>query len=303
MPLGFAKDILTKGSSAIPFPAYTDGTSATSANKAAYIISYSSGPFTNVLTWSCVVWVRAGGLGSLDTNDRTMVTQVYRGGATDPNSGMNVEVHSGYVQCNLYNQIANRVLQSTKSGGPYDTTAKFQNASTGFLNGKWHCIMVAMDLTGASNNYFYIDGVDVKYDANAGSDSSSTTRFQGNTFKYIPFQYNHQKNDTTLTTTGTFNSGVGFNSSPCWIYDSTIDFSNSTVRDYYYNSSNTDGFVDPGSDGTAGGATAADFFVKHSATTMTVGSTAGSGATVNTATIGTGAITVLNEGPGSGDAV
>ena len=99
-------------------------------------------------------------------------------------------------------------------------------------------------------------------------------------------------------------TGAGFEMGPIWVYNSYIDFRESSNRLKYFNSANTDGFVVPSTDGTtSAGAAQPNLFLHHNGTTLLNGGT--DSISISETKIGSGAIVVIpeSEGPGSGDTI
>jgi len=296
MPLGFSKLVFTHKAPAAAGPAiesytFRDGAAVNTSNKATYIMSHTTGPFTAANKISIVAWIRANGTASLDS-PYTMALQIYKGTSPNSNNGSNLQIGANHIQANIYNQSYNPLIRSDKVGGPYETSGDYQS---GFLDGSWHCVMVSHSLGNASERLMYVDGVDVASFLGTGT---SATSMNQDTFKYFPLKYNHQANNTNYT--ASFEAGADFDIGPVWYYDTFIDFSSSAVRDYYYNASNTDGFVDGGTDGTDGGAAAPDLYFYTGSGGGVIGRSNGTGATLATASNG-GSITIYQEGAGTGD--
>ena len=74
------------------------------------------------------------------------------------------------------------------------------------------------------------------------------------------------------------------------------------MRRYFYDPANTDGFVDPGTDGTGGGAPQPDLFLYHNGTSLTNGGTESPADGPTVFKTGTGSINYIatTDGPGSG---
>ncbi len=180
-------------------------------------------------------------------------------------------------------------------GSSYAANSNFMSA---IADGAWHCIMVSMD-SDASNGIgcWFLDGGST----NEASGNALTVSLEASQFKYIALRNNNGGHNTNYGSG--FESGPGFELGPIWLYDSYLDFTSSTVRGYFYNSANVDGFVDGGSDGTQGGAPSPDVYMYHNASTLVVAGD--STPTVNTVTSNGGAIVVIpsSEGPGSGDTI
>ena len=295
MPLGLARSVLAKtaaaGGGAVPeLYTFRDDEAQGSADKATYVISHTGGPFANNITFSYVAWFRVNGTGS----SGGMLAQIYKGTSPNNNNGSNLQFNTtSMLQYNLYNNVKNVVLRSNKAAGPYPDQASFE---AGVLDGEWHCVMVAGHLNDASQRYMYIDNVDVLNDLNPGN--LSGTGLNMDQFTHFPLRMNTQLNNTTYVANREF--GAEADVGPIWYYDTIIDFSDSAVRAHYYNASNTDGFVDGGTDGTAGGAATPKLYFYTNASGGQI-YTNGTGGTVNTSVKGSETITIYQEGAGTGD--
>jgi len=307
MPLGFAKDILAKGATAVGAYAFNDNKAGADsvingADKAAYVTTLGASKLTDAGAFSLVMWVRVNGFaGNVDTsatysgNDYTILLQSYRGtGYPNSNNGFNLVLGPDGIGGNFYNNVINVGLTSSKSGGSYDTVAKYKS---NLLNGRWHCVMWSMSLTSVANSRLYVDGVDVG--AGRGTDTSGTSSNQ-NQWPIFPFRYNRQ-DAITAAYTADQECGATVDIGPTWFYDSIVDFSNATTRGYYYNAANTDGYVDGGTAGTTGGAAAAKLYWYHSASTLVMGGSLAN-TTTTKVTKGSGDINIISNtaGPGSG---
>ena len=301
MPLGFSKAVFGQTAAAVSATggrAFThDGTSSNTGNftlnkAATYTVSYSSSPFINSQHFSMVFWFRlAQGGGNID-DPATRFIYMTDSDESDLwgmvfGNGTNVS----YMNC--LNSSGNKLVHPY--GSSYANNTPFMTA---IADGSWHCIMVSMDSDeGNGIGSFYLDGSST----NEASGSALTTTLNSSNFKYIALRNNNGGHNTNYGTS--FESGAGFELGPIWLYDSYVDFTSATNRGYFYNSSNTDGYVDGGSDGTAGGAPTPDVYIKHGESTLEV---AGSSTpTVNTVTHNGGAIVIIptSEGPGSGDTI
>jgi len=307
MPLGFARSVLTKPASAsVGAYAFNDNKAGASsaingADKASYVTTLGASKLTDAGAFSIVMWLRVNGFtGNVDTaatyggNDYTILLQSYKGTGANDNNGFNFTLNTTSLECNFYNNVINIFVNSSKSGGSYDTAQKYKD---NLLNGRWHCVMLSHSLSTAASSRLYIDGVDVA--AGRGTDTSGTTSNQ-DVWPIFPFRMNRQPT-ITAGYTADMECGATVDIGPTWFYDSVVDFSSSTVRGYYYNASNTDGYVDGGTAGTTGGAAAAKLYWYHSASTLVMGGSLAN-TTTTKVTKGSGDINIISNtaGPGSG---
>tara|TARA_Y100000004_G_C8816954_1_gene370198 strand:- start:362 stop:823 length:462 start_codon:yes stop_codon:yes gene_type:complete len=142
---------------------------------------------------------------------------------------------------------------------------------------------------------FYLDG----NGTNEASGNALTTTLDASDFTHIQLRNTNGGHNTSYS--ANFESGPGFELGPIWLYDSYLDFTSSTVRGYFYNSSNTDGYVDGGTDGTDGGAPTPAVYMYHNDSTLQVSSS--ETPTVNTVSTNSGSIVVVDDGPGSGGTI
>tara|TARA_A100001015_G_C14880361_1_gene668164 strand:- start:222 stop:1130 length:909 start_codon:yes stop_codon:yes gene_type:complete len=302
MPLGFSKAVFGQAAAAVSATggrAFThNGTSSSSSGNfsldkaATYTVSYSSAPFSDSQHFSMVFWFRlAQEGGNIDDPASRLIYM------TDSDQsdlwGLTFGNGTNVTYMNCLNSSGNRLVHPY--GSTYANNPAFMSA---IADGSWRCIMVSMDSdAGNGIGSFYIGGSST----NEASGGALTSTLNSDNMKYIALRNNNGGHNTNYGTS--FETGAGFELGPVWLYDSYLDFTSSTVRGYFYNSSNTDGYVDGGSDGTAGGAPTPDVYIKHGETTLEV---AGSSTpTVNTVTHNSGAIVIIptSEGPGSGDTI
>jgi hypothetical protein len=298
--LGFAKSILTASSSAAntAYAFHGPNYSAANTSQASFNVTMTN-RFADTSTLSIVYWFRLAAAAEVESGDESCMMTYYD--SADSGGGqLRINYSSGgasYIQMNLYNGSTNLVMRS-RAVGNYDTSAEFLS---NLFNGKWHCLMAAIDMTTGANRKMYIDGVDVTSGENNNSAMSTTTdatKPKLNDVRYTILRYNPNGsfNSSAYSATQEFCGDTG----PIWVYDSYLDFTSSTVRGYFFNVANTDGFVSGGSNGTSGGATQPKLYLYHNGTTLVNGGSLNN--TVNTATINSGTISVISntQGPGSG---
>lgn len=299
MPLGFAKSVLTTAGTAatVSAKAFTNdatqptGSGAFTLDKVAtYTVSHSTAPFSDGQHFSMVFWFRlAQQDGNIDTPASRFIYMT-NSGQSDL-WGMVFGNGSNISYMNCLNSSGNKLVQPY--GSSYAANANFMSA---IADGSWHCIMVSMDSdAGNGIGSFYLDG----NGTNEASGNALTTTLDASDFTHIQLRNTNGGHNTSYS--ANFESGPGFELGPIWLYDSYLDFTSSTVRGYFYNSSNTDGYVDGGTDGTDGGAPTPAVYMYHNDSTLQVSSS--ETPTVNTVSTNSGSIVVVDDGPGSGGTI
>jgi hypothetical protein len=203
---------------------------------------------------------------------------------------------------------------ATRSVTSFHASNDFFSSNADFdskvLDGKWHNISFVFSRVN-TDRQLLLDGVDINRTRLDGPGSTVADTVGGVT-QNIPLtgsSYTGTNPPVAGMDTGNVfyngmqqgppsNFGAAFDIGPYWFYDSEIDFSDSSTLAKYYNSSNTDGYVTAGSDGTSGGAATAELFI------TTDGSSMNNGGSLSNATfheLGTGFSKSDNtNGPGSG---
>ena len=316
MPLGFAKSTFTyaaaaTGSGARAFFGGTRDNSGSPGDVATYRVAMKNARFSNNTGISFVYWIRYK-FSELSSNNqhRVLTYRDYQdlgGGQTWVGNGTNPFA----IGANIYNGNQNIVMSIGKSGSTYGNNL---TAAQGVGDGSWHCVMMRLDMADASKRSIYIDGEDHTAGQTAGASVSSTT--SGNNPKLDEIDFIGIKaapgTDKDDTRTGGDVDGGGYTSNssqqfpsadlgPVWFYDTDVDFTSSSVRAKYYNASNTDGYVDGGTDGTDGGAGQPELYLYHNASTLLNGGSLSTRAPFVVAN-GSGAISIVadTDGPGSG---
>lgn len=299
MPLGFGRSILNKpivaaaGGGAY---AFTDNGNTDSGNKATFIPYYATEPMNSTTSVSFVQWIRM-----KDTTDATLddgLSRIISLSGDNFNSQASIQMSNNPadVYMNLLDGSGkNQIVNPTKSGGPGATQSAWEAAA---FDGAWHCIMASINSNQATTDCtFFFDGQDCTSIA-GGNLNKNPGLHNLDTTNYVRYR-NVEYNDVGTYAAGGQECGKDFHIGPTWVYDSYLDFTSSTVRDYFYNASNTDGFVDGGTDGTAGGAPTPDIYIYHDGTNLQGSPSFNSAGQVTT---GTGAIVVISntDGPGSG---
>lgn len=313
MPLGFAKSVLTSQYStgttrdgamrAFTNDGVASNTGNFTLNKAAtYTVSHSTAPFSNSAVFSAVFWVR---IKQQNGNIADPATRfVYMTDADQSDFwGLVIGNGSNISYMNIFNSSGNKLSEPyghTYTAGGDGSGGKDNPAFiTALCDGAWHCVMISIDGANQTATYF-LDGSTQNEGLYTGAALSGTVN--SSDFKNIALRNNNGGHNTNYNS-GSFETGPDFHLGPIWLYDSYIDFTNSTNRGYFYKSTNTDGFVDGGTDGTDGGAPTPDVYMYHDASTLQVSSA--QTPTVNLVTHNSGAIVVVpsSEGPGSGDTI
>jgi hypothetical protein len=301
MPLGFAKSTFTYAAAATSTGAraFNGGTTDNSSSDVATYRVPMSNRFAQNNGISIIYWIR---YKHAELNTNQFRTVVYRdsqdqgGGQAWCGAGTN----PFGLGMNLYNGSTNIVMSCGKSGSTFGNNL---TAFQGLGDGSWHCIMLRIDITDASKRHIYIDGEDHTAGQTAGSSVNSST---GSHPKLDDIRFVGLKSQPGNDTSGgayTGNDTQDFPSAdmgPVWFYDTDVDITSSSVRAKYYNASNTDGYVDGGTDGTDGGASQPELYLYHTASTLANG-----GSLSNTpakVTSGSGDIAIVGPtaGPGSG---
>ena len=320
-PLAFGKSVFTTaaasaaGGAEFGFVTGTHGNPNTSGHgRMTCRANAGSTKFSDSADFSIVIWFRAldgdfqagkefgmlmqGTTSSAPTRDIELYMNGQRDGGGDANE------HSINLFCKYSG--GTRTISSFRSGNDY-----FGSGNTDWdakvVDGNWHCLM-ARFAQADSNRALYLDGDDIKRSLGSGSggDVTGTIGLSADSYNgSSPAVDTSPSDDNGLSFNfshfqGAFpDAGGAFDIGPVWIYDSGVDFSSSTVRDYYYNSSNTDGYVTAGSDGQTGGAAEPELFM------TTDGSSMANGGRLGTVTFhsvnGTVTQTGSSTGPGSGD--
>lgn len=100
------------------------------------------------------------------------------------------------------------------------------------------------------------------------------------------------------------NIGPGIHIGPVWVYNEYLNFNTESVRRRFFNSSNTDGYVTPKTNGTtSAGATQPQLFLFHNGTDLVNGGS--DKVTLTERKVGTGSFTAIgsSQGPGSGTTI
>lgn len=294
-PLGLARAVLTSGvaPSAATSQGFTTGAigadnegGASNANHAYAQIDPNDGGnnHTNSADVSIVTWFR-GLPGDMNGGDFGMIWQFVRGDMASSGT-RTIEV---YIDRTSSNKKFNAFFIC--GGASRTATKDYSDNATldaALLDGEWHCIMLRISGTGA-NCEFYLDGVDqsISHPANA----SGTIDLDDSDAEWNMSAFS-----------GAFGgAGAAWDIGPTWIYDTAIDFTDSSVRAFYFNASNTDGYVDGGEQGTSGGATRPDLYLYNEGSGLENGGNLT--ATIRDITNGSGTVTDNDNtnGPGSGN--
>ena len=299
MPLGFGRSILSKPIVAAAGGgagyAFADNGAINSGNKATYIPYYASGPFANTTAFSIVIWFRIKSTTEVDSPGTRPFQVANNNGSNFFTWTIATSPNDSYV--NMFTQSKNNLVFLKGNTTDPATWQAF------CMDGAWHCLMASMDVadvTDTTKNNAFIDDTNVG-SINGGNANKAAASFSET--NYVNLR-NNGATDNSIGYAASFESGEFFEFGPVWVYDSSTDFTSSANRAYYYNASNTDGFVDPGTDGESGGAPTPEVFLYHDGTNLLDGGPA-TLTDENIETQGTGSIRVISNtaGPGSGDTI
>ena len=304
MPLGLGRSILSRyeapaagGGAEYYWTDEQDGTYATggiSSNKAAYILDANSNGFATTYETSCVFWFRCPNIESRGT--------IWSGTYQALPSA--VRCISVYVDSS---RIILHTLQGANAMTAFFVGPLSGSTRTDVFDGEWHQVMIYKDAseTNPSNTSYAVwdggtTGITTSFTNYAVYNTDARTM---NNLSQLNFGF-RDLNSLAPSTYNTANvsqaGGTDFDIGPVWIYDKKIDFSQQSVRDYYWDQNAADGFVDGGTDGTAGGAEQPAVYMYHDGTDWKNGGTKFA-STATKITAGTGDITATNtDGPGTG---
>jgi hypothetical protein len=286
MPLGFGKSIFSKSAAAgatASRGAYKTafGTGRTSAY---YQANFLASDLSASTSWTTVMWMR---MKSSDFDESAKAFDARPGGGSNSHQlSLWMELDGGT------DRFSNNGLLNLSFGGqnplvdaypssPFNTQA---SAEANVLDGAWHCWMWTWEnSTGGSGCQFYFDNNDV-------------TNVSG-TFVTTQFPWNNAHSWTLgAWTDGPGSYGADWDIGPIWWYNTKIDLDDSSVRGKFFNASNTDGYVDGGTTGTAGGQPTPTVYLYHNGTTLVDGQSTVSSFT----TVGSPSSIADTDGPGSG---
>lgn len=307
MPLGFSKAILGQTAvGSVSARAFTnDGvannTGNFTLNKAAtYTVSHSTSPFSDSAAFTAVMWVRIKQQGGNidDPASRFMYL-------TDQDQsdflGFVIGNGTNISYMNIFNSSGNKLSEPYGHTYTQNGDGSGGRDNPGFItdlcDGAWHCLMISIDGANQTATYYLDGSTQNEADYTGGA---LTGTINSDDFKYIMLRNNTGGHNTNYNS-GSFETGPDFHMGPIWLYDSYIDFTQSSNRAKFYNASNTDGYVDGGTDGTAGGAPTPKVYMYHTASTLAVSSA--QTPTVNLIQHNSGAIVVKDDGPGSGGTI
>lgn len=292
MPIGFAKSILsTSAAAGAASQGYWRGVGgADSATNHAYFTVDISNAANSVSDYTFVFWFRA--LASdWNTGDNGIFWQIRN------NTDRDIEIFSqkqddggGDINDHSINDFF-RTSSSSRQQSSFTSGDDFFNSTTfgqQVADGSWHCLMINGSQT-ASKRRMFLDNVNIQKDAQSDLATGSIA-FGGSSGKL------------NAGFSGAFpGAGATYDYGPCWLYDSEVDLSSSSNRAFFFNASNTDGYVDGGTDGTAGGAPQPEFYLYNTGSGLINGGSVS--ATISTTSGGSGSITNFDStnGPGSGN--
>lgn len=334
MPLGLAKAVLGQptiaAAGATGFAAHNDGQAINASAKAGFAIkrnSAANNTSTNLLAGhssgdnqmqrvSMVMWYRIDGTSEVE-NQGNGIRLMHSGWYGDNRQlQFTYDTGFGYHLGLVGSTNAYVRYMSTATTQPAGTISKASYDST-YLDGAWHCVMATLILTDDATNPSTQSHI---YHGDDGPGGESTFGSGNQDVRLLDFasigyadsndsagSYSrHSSSSPSFPNYGssTFSErGAKADLGPIWVYtDQTIDFGVQANRRKFFNPANTDGFVDPGTDGTGGGAPQPELFLYHNGSTLVNGGTQ-TNTTISTASKGGGAINIIpaSEGPGSGD--
>ena len=319
-PLAFGKSVFTKTAAAAAagaefgFVTGTHGDGSLSGHGSMRVRpNAGSTKFSDAADISIVIWFRAL-LGDFVTNEFGMLMQGTANSSPSREVELFINAHrdggndSNEHSINLFCKYSggSRTISSFASGNDFFTSNSDFDSKV--LDGNWHQV-AACFARADSDRHLRLDGVDIKRSAASGAGGNVTGNINLSADSYsggtpqldtggsdngFTFNFSHFQ--------GSFGAGAAFDIGPVWIYDSQIDFSNSSVMGQYYNDSNTDVYVTAGSDGRTGGAAEAELFMTTDGSSMSNGGRLGT-VTFHSVTDTGGTVTQSDStnGPGSGD--
>lgn len=297
MPLGFARSVLTHqaagGGGAATVYSWDSSGAVNSGNSASY--RWTGQDFTVNNQLAIVMWFRANGTGWVDPNDNETTFFATQHQSTYPD----------WAELNWNKATFGWQLQMLDTANSYVDGRGYGNVTSQAsfcFDGSWKCLMVSLDSTSNSSDgtkrHIYVGDTEFTYLPTGNPTGSWTaSNYDAGNFRY------HRTSAGGGTITSSQEVGNGFQIGPMWVYNGLIDFDTQANRRYFYNPANTDGWVDPGTDGTGGGASQPSLFLYHNGTTLVNG---GSDAiSISLTTQGTGSIDVISdtEGPGTGSTI
>jgi hypothetical protein len=330
MPLGLAKSILTTAAPAAAasgIGAFNDGAAVDGANKAAYYFdtnlnSQSVSTTGDVIVGgdstggeyrkiSTVMWFRVNGVSNLTNGSLgwRLLNPNWFGSAEQ--AYFLYDTGFGYT-LGMLDSGNNTYTKYGTNGTPGANDISMTDYRSNYLDGTWQCVMATLDLnatpvdtTTPGNTHIFHgdDGPGVASSSNQNFGSNFDVRaFKNMTVGHLVSQgWNGSTGSASAETFG--KAGGAADIGPIWIYTGqSLDFTSQSVRRYFYDPANTDGFVDPGTDGTGGGAPQPDLFLYHNGTTLVNGGTESPADGPTVFKTGTGSINYIadTDGPGSG---
>ena len=283
MPLGFAKSTLALKSASLganPRRAFR-GNGGPTQTGATYYANFNASTLSSTSGWTFVMWLR---MKPSDFDDHIKILDARPPASgnhqfsiwMEQDGGTDKFSNNGIVNLSFDGQ--NPTLEAYPTS-PFNTQA---SANANVFDGAWHCWMWTWKQTsGGGDTQLYFEDTDVK-----------TT---DGTFTTTDFPWNNSHSWQFLVS-GIPSTGAQIDVGPIWFYNNEIDLDDSNVRSKFFNSSNTDGYVDGGTDGTAGGQPTPTVYLYHNGTTLVDGR----GTTDSITTVGSPVALPDTEGPGSG---
>jgi len=322
MPLGFGKSVLTTAAASAGgtgFRAFTGSGEPNSGNMASFKFTGLGDTFDTDHKMTIVMWFRAksdlswldGATSASSTSGHSHFFKMVHSG-----SGTSSSVFPKWIRLSFTQGSFGWQWQLLDSGNSYMDGRGYGNVQaqqTHSFDGGWKCIM-------ASQFTQYDPDSDGDFDEHT-NDPAGRSMYVGDTnYTNLPEGFDNAPVDVSDLTSGhlryaaasagsnNYNAGnevgSGFHMGPIWIYNDYFDFRQQSIRRRFFNPSNTDGFVTPGTDGTtSSGATQPDLFLYHNGTTLVNGGS--DSITISQTSIGSGSITAIadTDGPGSGGTI
>lgn len=334
MPLGFAKSLFTYAAAAASstgFAAHNDGQAINASAKAGFAVKRNSAndnTTTNLLAghssgttprqrMSAVMWYRIDGTGEVENQGNGIRFMKSNWFGDQRQIQFNYDTGFGYHLGLVGNDTNTYVRYMSTAGTPPTGTISKSSYDSTYLDGAWHCVMATLILTSDGSNPSNQSHI-YHGDSGPGGEGQFSSGDQDvRLCDYLSIGYadtndsagsysRHSSSSPTFPNYGTSTfaeRGAKADLGPIWVYtDQTIDFNVQSNRRKFFDPANTDGFVDPGTDGTGGGAPQPELFLYHNGTTLVNGGTQ-TNITISTASKGGGSINIIpaSEGPGSGD--
>lgn len=331
MPLGFGRSILSKpivaAGAGAGIGAFNDGAAVDSANKAAFYFDTNTNNQTVTTTGSVIVpgdtsageyrkistvmWFRVNGVANLTNGSLGWRLQNPNWYTNSEQAYFLYDTGFGYTLGMLDNNN-NTYTKYGTLGSPGSNQISMTDYRTNYLDGSWHCVMATLDLNATAVSSVIPGNSHIFHDDDGPGVASSSNQNFGTNFDVrayknmtlghlISLGWNGATGSASAQSFG--KAGGAADIGPVWIYTGqSLDFTSQAVRRYFYDPANTDGFVDPGTDGTGGGAPQPDLFLYNDGTSLVNGGSASPADGPTVFSTGSGSINYIadTDGPGSG---